>query len=113
MGSRPYPTSVRILVIVNCKQHHHAAVFPFGADAPFLKKPVREILRGIAFQSMDRYVRFAHFVFWSTSCAKAAIFCLEAAIHHPGKVVNVALRQSLLNLLGADLSGECKRNKQY
>ena len=44
-----------VLTIVDGEQHHHATVFAFWPDAPFLKEAIGKILRRISFKCVDGY----------------------------------------------------------
>jgi hypothetical protein len=82
-----------VLAIIDGQQHHHAAVFAFWSDAPFLKEAIREILRRIAFERMDGYDGKLRVGLPIELLAQCRNFLARFRIHYACEIVNVTLRR--------------------
>ena len=90
-----------VLAVAYGEQHHHAAILALGPYAPFLKEAVSKILSRIAFERVDgdnRELRICFLVQFLTYCGNPLA---RLCIHHPSKVVDVALGGELLDLFSA------------
>jgi hypothetical protein len=95
-----------VLMVVHGEQNHHAAILALWSDAPLTKKPVSEILRGVAFERVNGHDGDLRAGFLIHLLAKRSQVLARSVIQDAGEVIYVPLWRKLVNFLGVNRNAE-------
>jgi len=91
-----------VLVIIDCKQDHHAAVRSLVPDAPLLKKVIGKVLHRVTFQGLDGDHGQLGPGFLIDFRTQSRESFHRRRVEHAGKIVDVSLYVELLPLFRVD-----------
>ena len=95
-----------ILMVVHSEQNHHTTVLALWSDAPLTKKPVSEILHGVAFERVNGHDSDLRAGFLIHLLAKRRQVLARSVIQNAGEVIYVPLWRKLVNFLGVNRNAE-------